>query len=111
MSREASTLKRGRPLDDRSKTKGNSVRDTAGGTTGPYLRPEISKRGFEYPREYVCVYAYEGEASPSLFVGRVRVISKGSARGRGSNWSRIRSKPNFSTRARGPSTVPVSGSQ
>lgn len=83
---------------------------TRGGTTGPYLRLEISKRGiFVHPRECVCVY--EGEASPSLFVGRVRVVSKGSARGRGSNWSRIRSKPNFSTRARGPSTVPVSGSQ
>lgn len=66
----------------------------------PYFRPEISKK-FGYTRVRACVYArayiYICEASPVLFVGRIRLISKGPARSRGSNWSRCRSDLNFST--------------
>jgi len=80
------------------------VRDSGVQPVPTYVSKISKRRGFEHSREYVWVY--EGEASPSLFVGRVRVVSKGSARGRGSNWSRIRLKPNFSTRARYPSPCP-----
>lgn len=98
-----------RPLAERARRRKGKKRARLDGSllASPGVRFRVA---FRHTYASVRARMHARGRGFSLF-GRVRGVSKGSARGRGSNWSRLRSKPNFSTRARVPLPVPVSGSQ